>query len=76
MPRKSADPKERHHVHLYEGDWARLTEIYEGERITPSGVIAKLVRFHIKRIEEKANILASRNVPEVEAPTIEDLSDV
>ena len=54
--RKSSIIKERHHVHLSHGAWERLAELYRPQGITPSRVIAQLVDFHLKRIEEKANL--------------------
>jgi len=57
MPRrKSSVIKERHHIHLSHGAWDRLAELYRPQGITPSHVIAQLVDFHLKRIEEKANL--------------------
>ena len=60
MGRKAlAAPKERHHVHLTQGSWERLTELYAPHGITPSAVIAKLVDHHIRRVEETANVSPS-----------------
>lgn len=56
MPRRATAPKERKHVHLTEGAWEKLTQLYGPKGITPSSVIAQLVDFHIRRIENKANL--------------------
>ncbi len=56
MSRRAGPPKERKHVHLTEGAWDKLVELYGPKGITPSSVIAQLVDFHLRRIEEKANL--------------------
>lgn len=56
--RASGLPKERHHVHLTQGFWQRLGELYSSQGITPSSVIDQLVGHHIRRVEEKANVKA------------------
>ena len=63
MPRRATQPKERKHVHLTEGAWDKLTQLYAPKGITPSSVIAQLVDFHIRRIEEKANLKLAQLTP-------------
>lgn len=72
MPRRAGSPKERKHVHLTEGAWDRLTELYKSQGISPSSVISRLVDFHIKRVEEKANRSAKSEIE----PADVELSDV
>lgn len=62
MSRRSTAPKERKHVHLTEGAWEKLTQLYSPKGITPSSVIAQLVDFHIRRIEEKANLKMAKDL--------------
>ncbi len=65
--------KERRHVHLSEGSWDRLTELYKPQGITPSSVIDKLVSFHLRRIDEKANVVvSSETVPDVQVEADDD----
>jgi len=56
--------KERHHVHLSQGAWEKLTELYKPQGISPSRVIAQLVDFHLRRIEEKANLKMKQEMAE------------
>lgn len=58
--RASGIIKERKHIHLTEGRWDRLTDLYKPQGISPSEVIDKLVGFHLKRIDEKINLKAGR----------------
>ena len=45
--------KERHHVHLNEGDWDFLTQTYGPKGLTNSAVIALLVSKHVRFLREK-----------------------
>lgn len=56
MGRRPGIAKERKHIHLTEGRWDELTELYRPQGITPSFVIDQLVGFHLKRINEKINL--------------------
>ena len=58
MGRTAGPPKERKHVHLSEGYWDELTDLYKPQGISPSHVINQLVGFHLKRIREKMNLKA------------------
>lgn len=55
MPRRRGLPKERRHIHLSVGAWERLTELYSSQGVTPSSVIAQLVDFHLRKVDERIN---------------------
>lgn len=52
MPKKSKKPLERHHVHLYEGDWEELQGIFN-DSIGPSGAIREMVRKMLLKFRER-----------------------
>lgn len=53
MPRKLDFNTERHHVHLYEGDWDKLQMFY-GTSLGASGAIRAMVRIMVKKIEARS----------------------
>lgn len=71
MSRRTGPRKERHHIHLTEGSWERLTELYASQGITPSSVIDKLVTSHLKRLDERI----AQKMQTVRPEALEDIAD-
>lgn len=52
MPKKLSQPSERHHVHLYKGDWEDLNELF-GDSIGAGAAVREIVHKAIRKIKDK-----------------------
>jgi len=74
MSRPKGIAKERKHIHLTEGSWDRLTELYQPQGVTNSHVIDQLVSFHLRRVDEKIALKAGAKANvQPEPEDVEDL---
>lgn len=78
MAPRTSTKKERKHVHLTEGRWDRLTELYKPQGLSPGSVIDRLVGHHLKKLDEAIAIKLGQARPSSElsdSPSLEDVTN-